>query len=75
MLNEEKDRPSLLDDVLDTWLHLPTMIALSIITVILMWQLYAVSLSVGEGFVRLDSNRGNLTLFWHNGCCQLDYTP
>lgn len=60
-----------LEQTLDTFFHLPTLIVLAVIALAVLWQIYGLGLNVGDGFVRLSSNRGGITVHWVNGCCDL----
>lgn len=62
-----------LNQILDTFFHLPTLVTIALITVVLVWQLYQINFNVGQGFIRLSTNRGNVTLYWQTGCCRLDW--
>ena len=63
---------ALLNKILDTFFHLPTLIVLAVICIIVLWTVYDVGLDFGDNFIRLNSNRGNVNLYWGNGCCELD---
>ena len=58
---------------LDTFFHLPTLLAVALVCLIVLWQLCDFGFDFGQGFVRLNSNQGNVTLYWVNGCCDLDW--
>jgi hypothetical protein len=62
-----------LDKLLDTFFHLPTLVVIAVITLVMLWQLYDFDFNLGNDFVRLSSNRGNITLHWTDGCCELDW--
>ena len=62
----------LVNKILDTFFHLPTLIVLATICIIVLWTVFDVSLDFGNDFIRLNSNRGNVNLYWGNGCCELD---
>lgn len=62
-----------LDDFLDNWFHLPTLIILAVIGLAVVWWLYDFNLDLGSGFIRLNTNQGNLNLYWSNGCCDLSW--
>jgi hypothetical protein len=62
-----------IDNVLDTFFHLPTLITVALVAVVIVWQMYQFSLDLGDGFVRLESIQGDITLLWQTGCCQLDW--
>jgi hypothetical protein len=63
----------MLNKLLDTFFHLPTLMTLAIITLVIFWQIYGIGLNWGNKFIRLNSNRGSITLHWMNGCCELDW--
>jgi hypothetical protein len=46
---------------------------IALITLMALWQIYDIGLNLGDGFVRVNSNQGNLTLSWREGCCELDW--
>ena len=73
MLNEPKNSTELLDHLLDTFFHLPTLLALAIISVVILWQVTDAGLHLGPGYLRLNTNQGNMTLDWSAGCCDLDW--
>ena len=58
---------------LERFFHLPTFIVLALISVVIAWQLYDVGFDLGDGFIRIYSNRGNINLIWLDGCCELDW--
>lgn len=58
---------------MDTFFHLPTLITAALLAVIIVWQMYQVELEFGAGFIRLETNQGNITLHWQTGCCHLDW--
>jgi hypothetical protein len=58
---------------LDTFFHLPTLLTVALVCLIVLWQLYDFGFDFGQGFIRLNSNQGNVTLYWLNGCCDLDW--
>jgi hypothetical protein len=62
-----------LNKILDTFFHLPTLIILTLIGIVLVWRMYGVGFDFGHGFLRLNSNHGNVNLYWTNGCCELDW--
>ena len=62
-----------IEDVLDTFFHLPTLITVALVAIVLVWQMYQFSLDLGDGFIRLESIQGDITLLWHSGCCQLEW--
>ena len=62
-----------LDEVLDTFFHLPTLITIAVIGGLIVWNLYDLGLDYGNGFIRFNSNQGHLNLYWINGCCDLDW--
>lgn len=61
----------MLDKLLDTFFHLPTLIVLAVIALVVLWQIYGLDFNLGDGFVRLSSYRGGITVHWVNGCCEL----
>lgn len=63
---------ALLNNILDIFFHLPTLIVFAVVCLVLLWTVYDVGIDVGDDFIRLNSNRGNLNLYWGNGCCELD---
>ena len=64
---------AVLDKILDTFFHLPTLITMALIGIVMVWSLYNIGLEVGDGFIRFNSNVGNINLYWINGCCNLDW--
>jgi hypothetical protein len=67
-----KQQP-VLDQVLDTFFHLPTLITSALVAIVIVWQMYQIQIDFGNGFIRLESIQGDLTLLWQTGCCQLDW--
>lgn len=63
----------ILDETLDTFFHLPTLLVTAIIALIILWQIYGVGLNLGNNFIRVSSNQGSLILSWRDGCCELDW--
>jgi hypothetical protein len=59
--------------MLDTFFHLPTLVVMAVLALIIFWQIYGIDFNLGDGFVRLSSNRGSITLHWTGGCCELDW--
>ncbi len=53
--------------------HLPTFLTLAIVSVVIIWQVYDIGLSFKEDLLQLRSNRGNVILYWGQGCCQIDW--
>jgi hypothetical protein len=66
-------RQAALDKLLDTFFHLPTLVVIAIITLVILRQVYDFNFNLGNDFVRLSSNRGNITLHWTDGCCELNW--
>jgi hypothetical protein len=62
-----------LNKFLDTFFHLPTLITVALVALLLFWQLADIGVYLGQGFMRLNTNQGNLTLEWRDGCCSLDW--
>ena len=58
---------------MDTFFHLPTLITVALVAVVIVWQMYQFSLDLGDGFIRLESIQGDVTLLWQTGCCQLKW--
>lgn len=65
-------QPSL-DKLLDTCFHLPTLAFIAVITMVVLGQVYDFSFNLGGDFVRLNSNRGDITLHWTDGCCEVNW--
>ena len=63
----------LINTVLENFFHLPTFMALAIAAFVLVWRIYDVGFDLGDGVLRLHTNRGNVNLIWINGCCDLDW--
>ena len=63
---------ALLNKILNTFFHLPTLVVLAVVCIIVLWKAYDVGFDIGEDFIRLNSNQGNINLYWGNGCCELD---
>lgn len=61
-----------LDNVVENFLHLPTLVVFALLGLILLGLIYEVSFDIGAGFVRLGSNQGAVNLYWSSGCCILD---
>ncbi|MCP4683795.1 MAG: hypothetical protein GY864_15820 [Desulfobacterales bacterium] len=68
-----KKSQDLVDKFLDTFFHLPTLVTIALMSLVIVWQIYEVDFDMGNGFIRLNSNQGNVTLYWHNGCCDLEW--
>jgi len=69
-----RDRPKTqppADSFFNNFFHSPTLVTLAVISVVILGQVYNLNVDLGQKFVRLNSNRGNVTLFWINGCCDL----
>lgn len=64
---------NILDQALDTFFHLPTLVMFALIAIILLWQVYDLGLNVTASFIQLNSNRGQVMLHWANGCCDLEW--
>ena len=60
-------------EILDIFFHLPTLITVALVAVVIVWQMYQFSLNLGDGFIRLESIQGDITLLWQTGCCQLEW--
>ena len=73
MLTSLKSFHDIFDQLLDIFFHLPTLLVTAIVAVIIVWQVYDLSLNVGSGFIRLDSNQGNTAIYWQNGCCYVEW--
>lgn len=56
-----------------TFFHLPTLITVALVAIVIVWQMYQFSLDLGDGFIRLESIQGDITLLWQTGCCQLEW--
>jgi hypothetical protein len=72
-MNDEQIPEMWLNKFLDTFFHLPTLITVALVTLLLLWQLADMGLYLGRGFIRLNTNQGNLILEWRDGCCHLDW--
>ncbi|MEM7347602.1 MAG: hypothetical protein AAF485_25480 [Chloroflexota bacterium] len=72
-MNNQKHSDTAVGRLLDYFFHLPTMVTIAVVTIALVWQIYDIGLSTGPGFIRLNSNQGNVNLYWHEGCCDLDF--
>jgi hypothetical protein len=55
------------------FLHLPTLVTLALAGVIVIWMLYEMNFDWGDGFIRLNTNRGSINLYWFDGCCDLSW--
>jgi hypothetical protein len=73
MLEEPMKQQTSLAKLLDTFFHLPTLVAIALICVVLLWQLYDIGVGVSSQFIRLNSNHGNIILYWGEGCCQIGW--
>ena len=62
-----------LNKLLDTFFHLPTLIIIAVVILGILWQIYGVGLNLGDGFIRLNSSQGSITLHWIGGCCELEW--
>ena len=62
-----------IEQILDSFFHLPTLITVALVTIAIVWQMYQISLDLGDGFIRLESIQGDITLLWQTGCCQLEW--
>jgi len=62
-----------LDQFLDTFFHLPTLLVIALATLVMVWGMYDIGFNFGSGFVQLNSNQGQITLYWANGCCDLEW--
>ncbi len=71
MLDDSKKQESFITQLFDTLFHLPTLLVLTVVSVVFVWN--DLSLTIGEAFIRLDSNRGNVILHWQNGCCDVEW--
>jgi hypothetical protein len=71
MLDDQSTSPSSLEQALALFFHLPTMLAVALLGLVILWQMYDIGLDVDLDFFRINSNRGNITLFWGEGCCDL----
>jgi hypothetical protein len=72
-LKSQNKLSGLLSKFLDTFFHLPTLITLALIAVVMLWRIVDADLHIGQGYIRLHTNRGNMTLDWADGCCDLDW--
>lgn len=63
----------IVDETLDTFFHLPTLLVMAVVALVILWQIYGVGLNLGNSFIRLSSNQGSLILNWRDGCCELDW--
>jgi|GEM_PF-6333077 len=61
----------MLEKLLDTFFHLPTLVVMAVLALVVLWHIYGLGFNLGDGFVRLSSNRGSVTVHWVNGCCEL----
>jgi hypothetical protein len=73
MLSDQKTPLSLFDKFLDVFFHLPTLVTIALVSVVILWQICDAGFHMGHGFVRLNTNQGNITLDWLGGCCDLDW--
>jgi hypothetical protein len=46
---------------------------MAVISIIILWQVTDAGLHAGEGYIRLNTNRGNMTLDWSDGCCDINW--
>ena len=73
MSNQQPTLEAVLNKFLDTFFHLPTLVTIALMAVIILWRVGDAGLYLGQGFVRLHTNQGNMTLYWTEGCCDLDW--
>jgi bacteriorhodopsin len=59
--------------ILEYFFHLPTLFTIALLCIVVVWQLYDVGFALGEGYLRVNTNQGNLAIYWMNGCCDLDW--
>jgi len=60
---------SFLESILDMFFHIPTMVILWIFSISIMLYVYELTFDIGTGFARINSNHGQLLLYWVEGCC------
>jgi hypothetical protein len=58
---------------MNDYLHLPTLIALAIISWLLVWHLFEADFSWGQEYIRLSTKQGQMGLYWHHGCCDIEW--
>jgi hypothetical protein len=73
MLNEENRFVVSVNKFLDLCFHLPTLLTMAVISVIILWQITDAGLHIGGEYIRLNTNQGNMTLEWSDGCCDVDW--
>jgi hypothetical protein len=61
------------EKILDYFFHLPTLITIAMFGIVLIWTVYDIGFSAGNGFFRLNSNQGNMSIYWVHGCCDIDW--
>ncbi|MBN1993503.1 MAG: hypothetical protein JW953_12450 [Anaerolineae bacterium] len=73
MSNPSRESQALLPKFLDTFFHLPTLITIALLSVVMLWRICDAGVHIGQNFIRLHTNQGNLTLEWRDGCCHVDW--
>jgi hypothetical protein len=62
-----------IEKVIDTFFHLPTLLIMTLLSLIVLWIAFDMQLEIGQGFARLSTNQGTINLFWIRGCCQIRF--
>ena len=73
MLDDHERQPASPAQIFDAVIHVPTLLVIAIFCVALLWYVYGIGLDFGPEFIRVQSNQGNVTLFWTDGCCAVDW--
>ncbi len=73
MLIQPKKITQYLDIFLDTFFHLPTLLTMAFIATAILWHISDAGLHLAPQHIRLNTNHGNITFSWANGCCDLDW--
>ena len=73
MLNKQNQFVASLHKFLDLCFHLPTLLTMAVISVVILWEVSDAGLHAGEGYIRLNTNQGNMTVDWSDGCCDVDW--
>ena len=73
MLNKQNQIVASLKKFLDLCFHLPTLLTMAVVSVLILWHVTDAGLHAGAGYLRLNTNQGNMTLDWSDGCCDVDW--
>lgn len=72
-MNTVTESETWLEQILDLFFHLPTLLLGALVAAVLVWQMYGLGVNLGNGFIKVNSSQGSVRIHWDEGCCELNW--